>query len=84
MDPDRLCAWGEKIGITGGRRKLSTPLSPAVDNRINRCETIELQFIFLATMSRVPGHATSRRTCKNKRLPQLKGASNAYRVPKDD
>jgi hypothetical protein len=84
MDPDRLCAWDEKIGITGGRCRLSTPLSPAVDNLINRCETSQLQFISLATMRRIPGHATSRRMCKNKRLPQLKGASNAYRVPKDD
>ena len=27
---------GEKLGIVGGHFKLSTPLSPAVDNLINR------------------------------------------------
>jgi hypothetical protein len=35
IDPDRLCAWDEKIGIFGGRPKLSTWLSPAVDNPKN-------------------------------------------------
>jgi hypothetical protein len=59
MDPDRLCVWDEKIGITGGRPKLFTPLSPAVDNPINRCKIYKLRFILLTTMRRVPGHATA-------------------------
>jgi hypothetical protein len=36
IDPDRLCDWGEKMGVIGGDSKLSTPFSPAVDNLINR------------------------------------------------
>jgi hypothetical protein len=84
MDPDRLCVWDEKLGITGGLPELSTPLSPPVDNSINRCEINGLRFIPGATIRRVPGHATRRIAFKNNRLPLTKGAANAYRLPKDD
>jgi hypothetical protein len=84
MDPDRLCAWDEKIGITGGRRELSTRLSPPVDKLRNPCGINQLQFKLMATMRCVPGHATTRRACKNKALPLSRGASDGYRVPKDD
>jgi hypothetical protein len=84
MDPDRLCAWDVKIGITGGRSKLSTPLSPPVDNSRNRREVNTLRLILMPTMKLIPGHATTRRACKSKVLPLSKGASNGYRVPKDD
>jgi hypothetical protein len=50
MDPDRLCAWDEKIGIFGGRLELSTWLSPAVDNSINRCKIRGLRSIPCATI----------------------------------
>jgi hypothetical protein len=84
LDPDRLCAWDEKIGITGGRPELSTWLSPPVDNLRNRCKIKQLQFIFMATIRCFPGHATTRRACKNKALPLPRGACDGYRVPKDD
>jgi hypothetical protein len=84
MDPDRLCAWDEKIRITGGRPELSTPLSPPVDNLRKRCEIRELRFTLMATMRCFPGHTTTRRACGNKVLPPSKGACNGYRVPKDD
>jgi len=35
-EPRSIVSEGEKMGITGGRSKLSTLLSPAVDNFINR------------------------------------------------
>jgi hypothetical protein len=53
IDPDRLCAWDEKIGIFGGRLELSTWLSPAVDNSINRWRIRGLRFIPGATMRRI-------------------------------
>jgi hypothetical protein len=84
LDPDRLCAWDEKIGIIGGRAELSTPLSPAVDNLITLCEMNGLRFTRLATMRCIPGHATVRRACKNKVLPLPKAVTNSYKVPKDD
>jgi hypothetical protein len=84
MDPDRLCAWDEKIGSTGRRLELSTQLSPPVDNLRNRCGINQLQFMFMPTMRCIPGHATTRRACKNKALPLLRGPCNGYRVPKDD
>jgi hypothetical protein len=84
MDPDRLCVWDEKLGITGGLPELSTSLSPPVDNSINRREINDFRFIPGATIRRVPGHATRRIACKNKGLPPIKDACNAYRLPKDD
>jgi hypothetical protein len=54
MNPDRLCAWDERIGIFGGRPELSTSLSPAVDNLINRCKIKGFRFILCATMGYVP------------------------------
>ena len=42
IDPDGLCLWDEKMGITDGRLELSTPLSPAVDNLIKLCKILML------------------------------------------
>jgi hypothetical protein len=36
IDPDLLGTGDEKTGVTGGRFELSTSLSPAVDNSVNR------------------------------------------------
>jgi hypothetical protein len=58
MDPDRLCVWGEKIGITGGYPGLSTRLSPPVDNFINRRRANRLRLTIMATIKSVPGDAT--------------------------
>jgi hypothetical protein len=58
IDPDRLCAWDEKIGIFGGRLELSTWLSPAVDNSINRWRIRGLRFIPATTMRRILGPIT--------------------------
>ena len=54
LDPGRLSAWDEKTEIFGGRPKLSTRLSPAVDNLINRLKINRLRFTPLAAMRCVP------------------------------
>jgi hypothetical protein len=54
MNPDRLCAWDEQIGIFGGRLELSTSLSPAVDNFVNRSKIKWFRFILCATMRYIP------------------------------
>jgi hypothetical protein len=54
MNPDRLCAWSEQIGIFGGRPELSTSLSPTVDNFINRRKIKRFRFIPCATMRYIP------------------------------
>ena len=50
MNPDRLCAWDEKIGIFGGRPELSTALSPVVDNLQNLWKLRYLRLTFASTI----------------------------------
>ena len=86
INPDLLCAWDEKIGIIDGYPGLSTPLSPAVDNRINLCKMRRLWFPSRTAMRYIPGYATSRRACSSRVLPSnmaIMGFNDRYRIPKD-
>jgi hypothetical protein len=53
IGPDRLCVWDEKKEIFGGRPKLSTWLSPVVDNLIKHLKNNMIRLMICATMRSV-------------------------------
>jgi hypothetical protein len=84
LDPGRLSLWDEETEIFGGRPKLSTWLSPAVDNLINLLKINRLRFTLLATMRRISDSYALVNGVQEQGITSTKGAKCIYKIPKDD